>query len=94
LVSHDEQEIRTLGTEIIHLRNGQIISTATPDAFFTNDFPAGSITLSGRITVITRTGRGYRITVNFAGQEVVMETAEIGNRKVGDLINFENKDSL
>lgn len=89
LVSHDEQEIRTLSSEVIHIRNGKIIETQTPDAFFKSAFHSQKIRLKGVITEVARTVNGYRLTVMAAGNTFFLDIASAENRNLGDEISFE-----
>lgn len=89
LVSHDEQEIRTLSQELIQLKNGKIIATGTPDAFFTGTFQQQKIRLKGVITEIVETGNGDRVTVIASGNTFVFDTDSAVSRNLGDEISFE-----
>lgn len=87
IVSHDLNEVFKLASQVIHLDNGEVINTGTPEEVFSDNRISGKVQITGQVARIDRQDTVNVLTVISGGTQVIKVIAfdsDLENLSIGD----------
>ncbi|MBL7967465.1 MAG: ATP-binding cassette domain-containing protein [Prolixibacteraceae bacterium] len=94
LVTHDLNEVFRLASQVIHLENGSIKRTGTPESVFSDTSISGKVQITGQIARIDRQDVINIVTVIVGGTQIIKVIAfdsDLENLKIGDHVTVFSK---
>lgn len=94
LVSHDLNEVFRLASHVIHLENGSIKRSGTPEVVFSDTSISGKVQITGQIARIDRQDVVNIVTVIAGGTQIIKVIAfdsDLENLKIGDRVTVFSK---
>jgi len=94
MVTHDLNEVFRLASHVIHLENGSIKRTGTPEGVFSDTSISGKVQITGQIARIDRQEVINIVTVIVGGNQIIKVIAfdsDLENLKIGDHVTVFSK---
>jgi molybdate transport system ATP-binding protein len=89
MVTHDLNEVFRLASYVIHLENGIIKRTGTPEGVFSDTSISGKVQITGQIARIDKQDTIFVVTVISGNNQIIKVIAfdnDLENLKIGDRV--------